>query len=123
MPTYDYICEKCQTRFDVFMTYAEYGAHAVTCVNCGSDLVRRRPPRVRVLKSDEAHAAGMENELGDIEGLEDDPRALGKLIRKMGRELGDDKPAEFNDVVERLEAGQSPDEIESALPHLGGEDE
>ena len=29
--------------------------------------------------------------------------------------------AEFDDVVDRLEAGQSPEEIESALPDLGAE--
>jgi hypothetical protein len=27
---------------------------------------------------------------------------------------------EFNEMVDRLEAGQSPEEIESALPDLGG---
>jgi hypothetical protein len=37
--------------------------------------------------------------------------------------MGEDLPAEFNDVVDRLEAGQSPEEIESALPDLGIGDE
>jgi hypothetical protein len=35
--------------------------------------------------------------------------------------MGEELPAEFDDVVDRLEAGQSPEEIESALPDLGGE--
>jgi hypothetical protein len=30
-------------------------------------------------------------------------------------------PPEFDDVVDRLEAGQSPEEIESALPDLGAD--
>jgi uncharacterized protein (DUF433 family) len=33
--------------------------------------------------------------------------------------MGEDLPPEFDDVVDRLEAGQSPEEIESALPDLG----
>ena len=42
-------------------------------------------------------------------------------MRKMGGEMGEDLPPEFNDVVDRLEAGQSPEEIESALPDLGAD--
>jgi hypothetical protein len=30
-------------------------------------------------------------------------------------------PPEFDDVVDRLEAGQSPEDIESAMPDLGGQ--
>jgi hypothetical protein len=40
----------------------------------------------------------------------------------MGNEMGEELPPEFDDVVDRLEAGQSPEEIESALPDMGGED-
>ena len=46
------------------------------------------------------------------------------MMRKMGQQMGADLPSEFNDVVDRLESGQSPEEIESALPDLGaGDDE
>lgn len=54
-----------------------------------------------------------------LEGMENDPKALGQMMRKMGNEMGEDLPPEFDDVVDRLEAGQSPEEIESALPDLG----
>ena len=43
-------------------------------------------------------------------------------MRKMGKELGEELPPEFDEVVDRLEKGQSPEEIESALPELGGDD-
>lgn len=56
--------------------------------------------------------------LSGLEGLEDDPKALGQMMRKMGREMGEETPPEFNEVVDRLEAGQSPAEIESALPEI-----
>lgn len=62
----------------------------------------------------------MADDFSGVEGLEDDPKALGKVMRKMGREMGEELPPEFDDVVDRLEAGQSPQEIESALPDLGG---
>ena len=56
-----------------------------------------------------------------LAGLEDDPKALGRMMRKMGSEMGEELPPEFDDVVDRLEAGQSPEEIESALPDLGAD--
>jgi putative FmdB family regulatory protein len=120
MPTYDYVCQDCQQRFDIFMSYSEYGTRPVKCTHCGSEKVRRRMTKVRIAKSEESRMDGMIDESA-LEGLEDDPKALGQMMKKMGKEMGEDLPAEFDDVVDRLEAGQSPEEIESALPDLGAE--
>ncbi|PKN94571.1 MAG: zinc ribbon domain-containing protein [Chloroflexi bacterium HGW-Chloroflexi-6] len=117
MPTYDFVCLDCRKRFDIFLSYQEYGTKAVACAHCSSANVRRRVPRVRVLKSDEQRLSA----LGDpsmLDGIDDDPVALGRMMRKMGSELGEGLPPEFSDVVDRLEAGQSPEEIESAIPDL-----
>lgn len=116
MPTYDFICNACNQRFEVFLTFAEYGKKAVTCAHCKSKNVRRRMTKVRIAKSDESR---MESVASGIEGLEDDPRELGRAMRKMGKEMGEELPPEFDEVVGRLEAGQSPEEIESAVPNLG----
>jgi putative FmdB family regulatory protein len=122
MPLYDYFCLDCQKRFDVFMTYAEYGTRPVTCSHCGSKNVRRRVPRVRVAKSEESRMDSLAGDFSDpsaLAGLENDPQAMGRMMRKMGNEMGEELPPEFNDVVDRLEKGQSPDEIEKELPDLG----
>ncbi len=122
MPLYDFVCLDCQQRFDVFMTYAEYGARPVVCPHCRSRKVRRRVPRVRVAKSDEGRMESLAGDFSDpsaLEGLENDPQAMGRMMRKMGRELGEELPAEFNEVVDRLEKGQSPEDIEKELPDLG----
>lgn len=58
-----------------------------------------------------------------LEGLEDDPQSLGRMIRTMSREGGEDLGPEFDEVVDRLESGQSPSEIEQALPDLEGDAE
>ena len=54
-----------------------------------------------------------------LAGIEDDPKALGRMMRKMSSEMGEDMGPEFDEVVNRLEKGQSPEEIEEALPDLG----
>ena len=118
MPTYDYICGACRKRFDVYLSYQEYGVKAVACAHCGSANVRRRVPRVRVLKSDQARMDALADP-AKLDALDSDPVALGRMMRQMGSEMGEDLPHEFGEVVDRLEAGQSPEEIEGALPDLG----
>ncbi len=119
MPTYDFICNDCKQRFEIFLTYSEYGKKPAACSHCGSVNTRRRMTRVRIAKSEETRFDSMESEMGNLEGLENDPKALGRLMRKMGNEMGEDLPPEFDNVVDRLESGQSPEEIESAMPELG----
>ena len=120
MPTYDFVCLNCQQRFDVFMSFSEYGTRKVKCVHCGSLNVRRRMTRVRIAKSEDSRLEDMADTTA-LEGLEDDPQALGRMMKKMGREMGEDLPPEFDDMAERLEAGQSPEDIEASMPDLGAD--
>jgi hypothetical protein len=101
------------------MTFSEYGHKPVNCAHCGSKDVRRRMTKVRIARSDDSRLESMANDFPGMEGLEDDPKSLGKVMRKLSRETGENLPPEFNEVVDRLESGQSPQEIESALPDLG----
>lgn len=92
------------------------------CVHCGSENVRRRMTKVRIAKTEQGRLEDMAGNVGDLGGMENDPAAFGKMMKKMGKEMGEDLPAGFDEVVERLEAGQSPEEIEAALPDLGDAD-
>jgi putative FmdB family regulatory protein len=119
MPTYDFICNDCNQRFEVFLTFAEYGKKPVICAHCNSKKVRRRMTKVRIAKSEESRMDSMADDFSGFEGMEDDPRAMGRMMRKMGGQAGEDLPPEFNEVVDRLESGQSPEEIEKEVPDLG----
>jgi putative FmdB family regulatory protein len=120
MPVYPYRCKTCGKRFEVFMTYSEYGSKPVACAHCGSGEVQRRINKVRIARSE---ASRMEDlDPGSMDGLDDDPAALGRMMRKMSGEMGEDMGPEFNEVIDRLEKGQSPEEIEQSIPNLGGED-
>jgi len=119
MPVYQYRCLSCHRRFEVFLSYKEYGVKQVACPHCQSNRVARRIGRVRIAKSEESRLDALTDPTG-LEGLEDDPRALGKMMRKMGNEMGEDVGPEFDEVVDRLEAGQNPEDIEKAIPDLEG---
>ena len=125
MPSYEYRCRDCRRRFEVFQSYNEYGTKEIKCSHCGSTNVQRKIGRIRIAKSEDRRMDDLASDFSDpaaLNGLEDDPRALGHMMRKMSTELGEDMGPEFDEVIDRLEKGQSPDEIEEALPDLGGDD-
>lgn len=120
MPSYEFRCLDCKRRFDIFMSYSEYGKKTVSCPFCKSENIQRKIGRIRVARTTESR---MEN-LADpskLAALEDDPRALGSMMREMSSEMGEDMGPEFSEVVDRLEAGQSPEQIERDLPDIGGD--
>ena len=50
-----------------------------------------------------------------------DPRALGRMMKEMKGEIGEEMGGEFDEVVDRLEKGQTPDEIEQSFPDPDGD--
>ena len=117
MPTYEYRCRDCHKKFDVFLTYAEYGKKMVTCRHCASSNVARLVSRVRFARSDESRLENLADP-SNLDAIDDDPRSLGRMMRKMKDEVGEEMAPEFDEVVSRLEKGQSPDDIEKDLPEL-----
>ncbi len=121
MPEYTYQCEDCTRSFRVRMSYAEYGRVPVRCPYCGSERVRRRYGRVAVLRGGDVDLDALAEDPAALDALEKDPRTLARVMRRMGEELGEDLGPEFDEVVSRLEKGQTPEEIEQALPELADE--
>lgn len=126
MPTYTYRCENCHKRFEVFLSYKEYDRAVVTCPKCESETVKRIIQKVRFARSEESRIENIADP-SQLAGIEDDPKALGRLMRQMGNELGEDAGPEFDEVVSRLEKGQDPEQIEKEMPGLadsfdGGDD-
>jgi putative FmdB family regulatory protein len=117
MPTYRYRCLSCKKPFELVMGYQEYGVKPAVCIYCGSENVERRIERIRVMKDDGARLQQMADP-DALAGIENDPRAMGKMMRDMGNQLGEDMGPEFDEVVDRLASGQTTQEIEKDLPEL-----
>ncbi len=117
MPNYEYRCLECKKPFEIHLAYSEYGKKNVICPHCQSPRVQRRIARVRVARSDQAHLEQMADP-SRLASLEDNPQELGRMMRQMSGQVGEDMGPEFHEVVNRLEAGQSPEEIERSLPDL-----
>ena len=62
----------------------------------------------------EAAMGEMEREFGHIaESDNPDPRALAKMMRRMGEISGQKMPAQMDEVIARLEKGEDPDKLEA----------
>jgi putative FmdB family regulatory protein len=126
MPFYEYRCQECRKKFDVRLSYSEYDKFIPVCPACSSKNISRIIRAVRVATNDITRLADMADP-ASMDALDEDPRKLGKMMRDMRNQVGaDDLPGEFDEMVDRLEKGQTPDEIENDLPELAspsGDDE
>ncbi len=120
MPIYEYYCSDCRQRVSLFYRTVTAATEAEpACPQCGGEHLRRLVSRVAVLRSEEARMEALADP-SMFSGLdEEDPRAMGRMMRQLSNEMGEemDDP-EFNEVIDRLESGQPPEEIEKAMPDL-----
>ncbi|MEM7332086.1 MAG: FmdB family zinc ribbon protein [Chloroflexota bacterium] len=118
MPNYNYQCLDCQKSVRLFFSYADYGKLPAICPHCQSDKLKRQIGRIRIGRSEESRIDAFvdENALSKLDG--DDPQALGQFMKKMSRDLGEDIGDDFNEVVDRLEKGETPEKIEKVMPEL-----
>jgi len=122
LPIYEYRCNDCRRRVTIFWrSFSEIGATWPSCPRCGSENLTRLVSRVAVVRSEESRLENLADP-SSLAGLdENDPQSMARWMRKMSREMGEDLGPEFGEVMDRLESGQSPEEIEEAMPDLGGD--
>jgi putative FmdB family regulatory protein len=118
MPIYEYRCATCRRRVSLFFRSFDAIPAEPACPRCGGTHLTRLISRVAVLRSEESRMDDLADpaSLSDLD--ENDPKSIARWMRKMGSESGEEMPAEFDEVVDRLESGQSPEEIEESIPGL-----
>jgi putative FmdB family regulatory protein len=118
MPIYEYRCHDCRRRVSLFYRSFSDVQDEPACPRCGGTHLTRLMSRVSVVRSEDSRM----DDLADpsmLDGLdEEDPKSIARWMRKMSTEVGEDMPPEFGEVVDRLESGQSPEEIEESMPDL-----
>jgi putative FmdB family regulatory protein len=121
LPSYDYRCNDCKRRVVLtYKTYAEYDQAIPTCPRCKGTNLTRLISRVAIARSEESRFSSLDDDSA-LDGLADaDPATLGRYMRRMSQEMGEDLGDEFNEVVGRLERGENPEDIEASMPELGG---
>jgi putative FmdB family regulatory protein len=121
MPIYEYGCYACRKRVNVFFrSFSDVETKEAVCPRCGGTNLKRLVSRVAFVRSEESRLENLADP-GSLAGLdENDPKSIAHWMRKMGSEMGEDLGDDFNEVVDRLEAGEDPESIEKSMPELGG---
>lgn len=141
MPIYEYLCPDCN-RIYSFMSRSFSDAKQPTCPKCGAVDLRKQVSRFAFVRgktsADDESGPGpgggndplddprVEREMmklmSDAEHLdENDPRQLGRFMRRMSELTGEPLDAEMEEAVRRLESGEDPEKIEDDMGDvLGG---
>jgi putative FmdB family regulatory protein len=105
MPIYEYRCRKCQKKFSV-LTLRVGERISAACPKCGGRAADRLMSRFAMPKSEEARmdALADPSRLSDLD--ENDPRSVGRWMRKMGQEMGDEFGADdLDEMADEMESG------------------
>lgn len=121
MPVYEYRCHNCRRRVSILFRSFNSITSPV-CPNCGSENLTKLVSRFAVMKSEESRL----EELADptnLSGLdENDPKSIARWARKMGQELGEDLGPEYDEMIDRMEAGEMPDDEMGGMPGIDGDE-
>lgn len=121
MPIYEYQCHDCRRRVSLlWRSISDAQSRDAVCPRCGGSHLTRLISRVAVLRSEKSRLDDLADPAA-LSGLdEDDPKSLARFMRKMANDSGEDLGSEFEEVVNRLEAGEDPEAIERSMPDLDG---
>ena len=138
MPIYEYYCPDNHT---VYQFYAKTLAQGQTIPKCPDNPAFRmqrtisafaitkggrsdEPPPVTDGGGDDAEdprldaaMEAMESEFANID--ENDPKAMGRMMRRMAELTGESLDGEMEEVVRKLEEGADPDALEEQLGRVG----
>ena len=121
MPIYEYRCTDCRKKVSVFFrSFSAVDQEQARCPVCQGTHLVKLVSKVRVMRG--ALSSAGEDGFDDamLDDLnENDPRSLGRMMRRMADESGEDIGPEFGEVVKRLEKGEDPEAIEKSMPELG----
>jgi putative FmdB family regulatory protein len=134
MPIYEFFCAACNTVFSFFSATVNTEARPA-CPRCARPRLERRPSRFTARRggarpeSDEADEpspfgdvdesrleSAMDSLAREMEGLSDDdaenPRQLARFFRRFGEASGLEPGPRMEEMLRRLDAGESPDDLE-----------
>lgn len=108
MPIYEYRCADCRKKVTVLTLRVGEVVDPV-CDRCGSRALTRLMSRFAMVRSEDARldALAGDDALGDVD--EGNPKSMARWMRKMGDELGEDAGADFDEMVDEIEHGETDD--------------
>ena len=138
MPIYEFYCKKCHTVYR-FLARSRSTDRSPNCPDCGGSKLEKKFSRFAILKGlsvmeenadpfanvDEAKLEKAFAEMaGQAEAVdEEDPRAMGRMMRKLCESTGMNLGENMEEALRRMEAGEDPDRIDEEMGDLLDEDD
>lgn len=131
MPIYEFYCDRCNTIFNFFSKTVNT-TKKPHCPKCKDNVLDRRMSAFAItgrakeegdmddLPFDESKMTqAMEMLAGEAERVnEDDPRQAADLMRKLSHMTGMELGGPMEEALQRMEAGEDPDQIEADMGDL-----
>ncbi len=114
MPVYEYRCRRCGRLTSILVRTIYQPPESPRCSRCGSIELQRTINRVATLRSEESRLESLANAEQFADMDENDPRSVARWARRMGSELGEDLGDDFHEMVDRMEAGEMPEDLPGA---------
>jgi putative FmdB family regulatory protein len=133
VPIYEYLCPTCNRVYSFLARSASAAQRQPSCPRCGGQDLRKQFSNFAFVRGRDGRTADPEAGSGselddqrterammklmrDAESMdENDPRQLGRLMRRMADLSGEGLDPEMEEAVRRLEAGEDPERIEDDL--------
>ncbi len=116
MPIYEYRCSRCGKRVSLLRRLSDLSPPR--CPLCGGEELKRLISRVAVVRSEESHLDSLADPSSLTDLDEKDPRSMARWMKRMGQEMGEEMGPEFDEMVDRMEAGESPEELEKSMGEM-----
>jgi putative FmdB family regulatory protein len=109
LPIYEYRCRDCR-RVSSFLVLNFKEPFTPLCRHCGGQSLERLLSRVHVHQSEETRLERLADPSQWSGVDENDPKSVARMLKKMGREMGEDFPGEVDQMVEEaMESGGEED--------------
>ena len=114
MPLFEYVCDNCHKRYTVLVGMTA-GGDTDVCPHCGHDRATKRVTRFARGRTEDA----LMDDLADPDkvGDMDDPHAMRRWAKEMGKGMGEDLGDDFDEYLDAAESGEDEDTGPGAMPH------
>ncbi len=106
MPIYEYLCRDCRKKSTLLVLSLANSTPPV-CKQCGSPSVERLMSKFSSPKSEETRLEALADP-DRLDGLdENDPESVGRFMKQMGDEMGEDAGEEVEAMMDSTDIGGS----------------
>ena len=117
MPIYEFRCEQCQQRANLFVRNMSSPVNAV-CPTCGSNLIRLMSSFGIAKTTQSVHQDSGSSGMSDSPDYYKDPRNIGRWAENKFSEMGMEMPSNVKGMIDAAREGEMPEAVKDMQPNV-----